>query len=41
MTRDERERIRSAGADWAKAHPLTDEQNRRLRALANPRRKAA
>jgi hypothetical protein len=41
MTSEERERIRSAGADWAKAHPLTDEQNRRLRALADPHKKAA
>lgn len=41
MTTEERERIRSAGAEWAKAHPLTEEQNRRLRALARPRPKAA
>lgn len=36
MTAEERERIRSDGAAWAKAHPLSDEQNRRLRALADP-----
>lgn len=41
MTTDEREQIRSAGAEWAKGHPLTDEQNRRLRALANPQKRAA
>jgi len=41
MTAEERERIRSAGADWAKAHPLTEEKNRRLRLLASPREKAA
>jgi hypothetical protein len=41
VTTEERDRIRAAGAEWAKAHPLTEEQNRRLRALADPRRKAA
>jgi hypothetical protein len=41
MTAEERERIRSAGADWARAHPLTEVQSRRLRVLAEPRHKAA
>ena len=41
MTAEERERIRSAGADWAKAHPLTEEKNRRLRAMTRPRERAA
>ena len=41
MTTAERERIRAAGAEWAKAHPLTEEKNRRLRALTRPERKAA
>jgi hypothetical protein len=41
MSPEERDRIRSAGAEWAKAHPLTEEQNRRLRVLASPREKAA
>jgi hypothetical protein len=41
VTTEERDRIRSAGAEWARANPLSDEQNRRLRALADPRRKAA
>jgi hypothetical protein len=41
VTTDERERIRSAGAAWAKAHPLTEEKNRRLRALTKTRAKGA
>ena len=41
MTAEERERIRAAGAEWAKAHPLTAEKNRRLRALTRPHQKAA
>jgi hypothetical protein len=41
VSTEERERIRSAGADWAKAHPLTEEKNRRLRVLSEPHRKAA
>jgi hypothetical protein len=41
MTTEERARIRAAGAEWAKAHPLTDEQNRRLRALTTARARAA
>lgn len=41
MNAADRAKLRAAGAEWAKAHPLTAEQNRRLRALADPRRKAA
>jgi hypothetical protein len=41
VTDEERERIRAAGAEWAKAHPLTEEQNRRLRALTTQRKRAA
>jgi hypothetical protein len=41
VTAEERDRIRAAGAEWAKAHPLTEEQNRRLRALTTARTRAA
>jgi hypothetical protein len=41
VTTDERARIRSAGAAWAKAHPLHEQKNRRLRILAQPRERAA
>lgn len=41
MTTAERDRIRSAGRDWARAHPLSERQRQRLRILAEPREGAA
>lgn len=41
MTTSERDQIRAAGRDWARANPLPERKRQRLRILAEPRERVA